>query len=57
MGSSLHVTLWASAGKAGAHTTECRARWCIQPSLCSCIMMASIQGYPVRASSLQEDAR
>ena len=31
--------------------TECLARWCIQPSRCNCVMIASIQGYPVLASS------
>lgn len=27
---------------------ECRARWCIQPQVRSCVMAASIHGYPVR---------
>ena len=31
--------------------TACRARWWIQPSCLSCVMMASIQGKPVRPSA------
>ena len=31
--------------------TACRARWWIQPSCLSCVIMASIQGKPVRPSA------